>query len=434
MANKPALNENMKKEVERLVSEGVNVTQVAKRIGVSRVVINKFCEKNGLAPVRGTSPENVEKVRKYISALKRTGSPKKAAEESGIRSNGRHIINKHNLQSYIRNRSHNKLSLEEATSRIPGDDEAVGFEGGKYIVRAPDGFEYRKSAQKLHQGDPRGKSGRVQTEASVATRLKRMGYTYVQGTFKDTHSSFEAVCDECGNVRRTRIELFNKQGCPACSNTGTSVAEAEISEWVRSLGLDAEKHRFPGKTRGKEIDVYVPSLRLGIEYCGLYWHSEGQGKGRNYHRDKALLANENGIRLVTIFEDEWRDRKEQVKGYLLSKVGANSRRVYARKCEVLPICKKESRNFLERYHIQGAARSDGAFGIFLGEELLGVVTGGRHHRKQGVYTLNRLAFKCGVTVVGGASRLFKALASHARGSGYHRMVSWSDNRWGEGSG
>jgi hypothetical protein len=47
--------------------------------------------------------------------------------------------------------------------------------------------------------------------------------------------------------------------------------------------------------------------------------------------------------------------------------------------------------------------------------------------------LDRLVFADGVRVVGGASKLFKALAIWAINHGYYEIVSWSDNRWSEGN-
>ena len=32
-----------------------------------------------------------------------------------------------------------------------------------------------------------------------------------------------------------------------------------------------------------ELDVYIPSKHIAIEYNGIYWHSELNGKNKNYH-------------------------------------------------------------------------------------------------------------------------------------------------------
>jgi len=147
------------------------------------------------------------------------------------------------------------------------------------------------------------------------------------------------------------------------------------------------------------------------------------------------MCNDKGIRLITIFSDEWMTRKEQVKGFLTSVVGVCEQRVFARKCDVRVVESKTAREFLHAYHIQGKVAVRVAFGLYYKDELLGLVTGNKHHRNVtgNVFVLNRLVFKKGVLIVGGASRLLKRLIKHATKEGYTKMVSWSDSRWSEGN-
>ena len=66
---------------------------------------------------------------------------------------------------------------------------------------------------------------------------------------------------------------------------------------------------------------------------------------------------------------------------------------------------------------------------------MGLITAGNHHRNKTdkKLILNRLAFKNNTTIVGGASKLLKALCDYAKENGYHKIISWSDNRWSEGN-
>ena len=87
--------------------------------------------------------------------------------------------------------------------------------------------------------------------------------------------------------------------------------------------------------------MYFPELKVGIEYNGLYWHSEEMGKDRNYHFNKSLECYDKGIRLIHVFEDEWLYKQDIVKSKIKHILGLNTNeRVYARKCyikEVPPI-------------------------------------------------------------------------------------------------
>ena len=53
---------------------------------------------------------------------------------------------------------------------------------------------------------------------------------------------------------------------------------------------------------GKELDIYLPSRKIGFEYNGFYWHSD-KYKEKNAHLDKLNHFKEEGIRVY--FIDSW---------------------------------------------------------------------------------------------------------------------------------
>lgn len=222
--------------------------------------------------------------------------------------------------------------------------------------------------------------------------------------------------------------------------TKTSVGEEQVADLIREfINKDIEIIRGDRTIlKPKELDIYIPELNLAIEYCGLYWHNEDspQPRGRNYHYEKMKACQEQGVRLITIFEDEWLNRREQVSGFLMSVLGKAEKRYFARKCEVKEVDKAIARKFLNDYHIQGKTTCKIAFGLYYNDELLGVTTGNVHHRQKGdkaPFVLNRLVFKKGVLVVGGASKLLKHLMKYAKNEGFKELISWSDNRWSQGN-
>lgn len=260
----------------------------------------------------------------------------------------------------------------------------------------------------------------------------------------------QEIADKHGSVSRRRVnKLLRRFGIvkPTCtirkqiqttkiikygsaSVGGYGKTENDIREWLTSLGFtftsDVEI------LNGKEIDLYNADLKLGIEYCGLYWHTEDspEPRDKSYHSGKFKLAKEKGVRLITIFEDEWVNRQEQVKGFLLSVLGKNSK-IYARNCLIKEIPKSEAYKFYDAHHIQGAPHlSRTCAGLFYNDELVGAMSFGSHHRKPNITVLDRLCFKTGVSIAGGASRLFKFLFRKVNPA---YVVSWSDNRWSQGA-
>ena len=97
--------------------------------------------------------------------------------------------------------------------------------------------------------------------------------------------------------------------------TYRSKSEVEIEEFLRSLGVRVvvcDKKQLSGI----ELDLYLPDHNIGIEYNGLYWHSENQGKNKNYHINKTTKCLEKNIHLIHIFSDEWLSKKEIIKNRL----------------------------------------------------------------------------------------------------------------------
>jgi hypothetical protein len=271
----------------------------------------------------------------------------------------------------------------------------------------------------------------------IKNELKEKGYEYVKG-FEGKSKPFYVKCLKCNNVRETsKINTVIKDTCGLCNNLGNSKQEDEIRTWIESFGIKTEKFKFKDRKDGREIDIFIPHLNIGIEYCGLYWHNEESPtpRGKDYHLKKMIKANTEGIRLITIFEDEWFKRQEQVKNFLKSVLNINTKKVYARKCVVKEVDTAAATSFLEHTHIQGKSRAEVYFGLYNNNELLGIMSGNIHHRKNNKndLILNRLSFKDEIQVIGGASKLFKALIQYAKTNGYEYIVSWSDNRWSEGN-
>lgn len=89
----------------------------------------------------------------------------------------------------------------------------------------------------------------------------------------------------------------------------------------------------------KEIDIYMPDLKIGIEYNGIYWHSVENGTDKYSHRNKSLACRDKGIRLIHIYEFE--DIDEQI--YKLNQliVGKDLFDNDFNKNSLLPISKSE---------------------------------------------------------------------------------------------
>jgi hypothetical protein len=183
---------------------------------------------------------------------------------------------------------------------------------------------------------------------------------------------------------------------------------------------------------GKEIDIYLQELKLGLEYNGIYWHSV-VFKDKNYHLDKTNKCSDNSIRLMHIWEDDWLYKSEIIKSQILNILGA-SKQIYARKCYLKEVDVEESRKFLNENHIQGFVVSKVKIGLYYDNELVSIMTfdsfEGRKKMEEGGYNLNRFCNKLGYTIVGGASKL---LSNFIKSYNPTRIVNYADKDWSIGN-
>lgn len=153
-----------------------------------------------------------------------------------------------------------------------------------------------------------------------------------------------------------------------------SKPELEIEEFLKDNNIEYfnNSREF---TDGHEIDFIIPEYNLAIEYNGLYYHSEIMGgKDKNYHINKMNICNRVGLRLITIFEDEWLNNKDLIISKLKNQLNLVTNKIYARKCTIKEISASESNLFLDTNHNQGKCQSTIKLGAFYNEELVGVMT------------------------------------------------------------
>lgn len=181
-----------------------------------------------------------------------------------------------------------------------------------------------------------------------------------------------------------------------------------------------------------ELDIVIPAKKVAIEMNGNYWHSELNGKDRNYHINKMKQANAAGYRLIQVLESEWAQNKEIVISRVLHAIGGQSTVVHARKCTVRRIDEQQAHQFISTAHIQGYVRAQYSYGIFdHTAQLVAVATFCRSRYDKDVeYELLRYCTLPGTSVIGGAG---KALRTFIREVRPKTIVSYCDMRWGTGN-
>lgn len=199
--------------------------------------------------------------------------------------------------------------------------------------------------------------------------------------------------------------------------------ELEIIKYINDLGVECKSDRKI--LHGKEIDIYVPSMKIGFEYNGLIWHTEKYGKDKNYHLNKTIECNKEGVKLYHIFEDEYHNSKDIVLAKIkhILKKDYDLPKIYARKCTVQVINSSVAKDFLNKFHIQGFVSSNIYLGCYYENNLIAVMS---FSMKFGDCELNRFATNYHFRCIGVGGKLFNYFIKNYN---YDIIKSFADRRW-----
>lgn len=82
-------------------------------------------------------------------------------------------------------------------------------------------------------------------------------------------------------------------GCPICNTNSTSRIEIAIYTELSNL---FEGVLWRNKILGKELDIYIPQYKTGIEVDGSYWHKDKEDKDYS----KTTFFTKNGINVIRL--------------------------------------------------------------------------------------------------------------------------------------
>ena len=194
---------------------------------------------------------------------------------------------------------------------------------------------------------------------------------------------------------------------------GLEIAPAKVSDQEKELGEFVSslcECEFNNRTviAPKELDIWIPSKNIAIEYNGEYWHDSDRA-GKTYHKDKTVSCEEEGVQLLHIWAYDWINKQDIVKSIIRSKLG-KSNVLYARKCQVKIVGNSDVRDFFNNTHLKGHRNASITFALMFNEETVMAMSFSRHREYE--WELTRMSSKLNTTVVGGMSRLLAAFRKH----------------------
>lgn len=279
-----------------------------------------------------------------------------------------------------------------------------------------------------------------------------------------THGSTKLLTWRCGHGHEwiaSPMSMTHKGHlnlcCPVCYPNNRSLPQTELTEIVRTLvGPDEEiltdcRSVLPS---GRELDIYLPSKQVAIEFNGVYFHSECMKKDSKYHQLKFEECLEKDIRLIQIWEDLWNEKKSMVVVMLAKVLGCLDRiyevpldflkgvddKISADSCVPCRIDGSHARLFLKENCVLGFSGatchyalvdSTGVFRAVL--SIRSPSSSARSNRKPGEWTISRYAELGAVS--DGLLVLLKFAESDLKKSGLKltKWIAFSSNDISDGS-
>lgn len=259
--------------------------------------------------------------------------------------------------------------------------------------------------------------------------LNRFDINKIDNITGYTGDNLHVVCKNgCHNYTISR-ELFilrTKKDRPTCTECNPfykqgSFAESNLASFISSFEIPIIlKNRKI--LDGKELDIYIPSYNLAIEFDGLYWHSNALIED-DLHLFKTNKCKENGIDLIHVFEDEWESKQDIVKSNIKNILNLNIDTIQSTDCTILEVDLSTTKEFLNKNHIEGYTDYDFSYGLFFQDQLVSIICLKKINEG---YEIVRDCDLLNIDVVDG----FNTLLNHFIDSHKpNKIIVYADRRW-----
>ena len=286
------------------------------------------------------------------------------------------------------------------------------------------------------------KQKRINNDFSLL--LNKVHPDYIQPLLNGDINSLSEIlikCPICGEydkhsfhnifrINSNDIKPNSHNLCHKCyANISQSSPELEIKDIINTMydGRCIENSR--SIIPPLELDLYYPEKNIAIEFNGNYWHDENH-KPKDYHFNKFKLCKDKNIRLVSIYESDWFNKRDNIIN-LLKNIFIESKVIYARNCTISKLDYKTKSAFINEYHFYGDSNQGTiSYGLYYNDELVSVMSFGKLrgqnklHNNKDHYELVRFVTKDNMRIIGGASKLFKKFISEYQPV---YIICYSDN-------
>ena len=237
----------------------------------------------------------------------------------------------------------------------------------------------------------------------------KYGLNFISTNQENFKIKFKSL--SCNHIFDITYEMLNRRVrldktiCIICNpiDENRSEAEKELSQFIKNLDLNVVDTY---KELGIEIDIYLQDYKFGIEYNGLFYHSEFKKNDHNRHLNKTIVCEKNDIELLHIWEDDYEYKNKIVESIILKKLGKIFNRISHKDCEIKIVNDSDKFNFLNNNILKVSKKTSINVGLYYNNEIVSLMAFKKEKSMYKNYKLCDFADRIDVVVYGSAQKLF----------------------------
>lgn len=182
-----------------------------------------------------------------------------------------------------------------------------------YLKEHSEDREYFRTANKTLDLQMENDENKFVTCQICGKKLRRIDHLHLNKhniTLQEYKRKYNTptYCNEYKNILLEKSDILNQY--LEDNPIKESKAEREIMDYYRGKGFQCSKNR--SILNNREIDIYFPDYKVGVEFNGVLWHCERYGKDKYYHLNKTKDCFKQGVNLIHINEDDYVFHKDIV--------------------------------------------------------------------------------------------------------------------------
>lgn len=400
------------------VAEGKSPSEIAGALGCSKATVSNYINRYGISRSAhgetGTAPVCEEKLRaayvyegKHISELAAMFGCSVSTISSYLKKWKLKDARNDFLDSRIC-----ELVAKDRSYRQIANELGIGREQVAQRAKAMGVTSERQDARDAFDED---EATRMYVEDKKSLNDIATWFHVSKSMVRDTLVRHEVALrsQRCATERRARCRQVRDE-CPIARLD--EQVRSNWGQWFDSLGIlyECDAHPLEGVA---SISFYLPEFQAGIDFAhtadrsiDMVRDDEGSSTlqvDTRYHQRQSVTLDHAGIRLVRIYD--WSDEDKMYD--IVQGICMRNRKIPARKTHIISISYADEKAFLAENHLQGYVHSEICYGLIDDEgDLVAVMSFCRPrygNKDNADWELLRFCSSSGITVVGGASKLFR---------------------------